>query len=352
MTREENYLKAVRFEKPDYIPMTFSINGACWHHYEQERLFELMEAHPFLFPNYRRPEGVYTPALGSNQRKDTPYTDDFGCIWTTTDDGITGTVTGHPLSDWDAFDEWKKHIPDPNKCMGIGAVDWEAEKKHIASDRLRGGLSARGLRHGHTFMQLCDIRGYENVLFDMTDGEPRFLELLDIVALFNQYIVDKYVSLGVGQMGYAEDLGMQSGPMVPPALFVKYLKPVYKRFMAPAVEKGLIVHMHSDGDIRTLADELVDSGVTILNLQDLVNGIDWIKEKYAGKICIDLDIDRQRVTRFGSPADVDALIREEVVKLGSKAGGLMMIYGMYPDIPLENAKALMDAMETYAMYYS
>jgi hypothetical protein len=30
----------------------------------------------------------------------------------------------------------------------------------------------------------------------------------------------------------------------------------------------------------------------------------------------------------------------------------MMIYGMYPGVPLENAKALMDAMEKYATYYA
>ena len=50
--------------------------------------------------------------------------------------------------------------------------------------------------------------------------------------------------------------------------------------------------------------------------------------------------------------DIDALIREEVSKLGSREGGLSMIYGLYPGVPLENVKALMDAMEKYAFYYS
>ena len=30
----------------------------------------------------------------------------------------------------------------------------------------------------------------------------------------------------------------------------------------------------------------------------------------------------------------------------------MMIYGLYPGVPLENVKALMGAMEKYAFYYS
>ena len=93
-------------------------------------------------------------------------------------------------------------------------------------------------------------------------------------------------------------------------------------------------------------DDLVDSGVQIVNLQDLVNGLEWIRHRFKGKVCIDLDIDRQNITRFGTPEEVDALIRTEVETLGSREGGLMMIYGMYPGIPLANAKALMDAMES------
>ena len=34
----DNLLRAIRFEKPDYIPMTFHINAACWNHYDQNAL--------------------------------------------------------------------------------------------------------------------------------------------------------------------------------------------------------------------------------------------------------------------------------------------------------------------------
>jgi hypothetical protein len=51
-------------------------------------------------------------------------------------------------------------------------------------------------------------------------------------------------------------------------------------------------------------------------------------------------------------ADWDAPIETEVRTLGSREGGLMTIYGMYPGIPLVNARALMDAMGEYSTYYS
>ena len=34
-SHRENTLKAIRFERPDYIPMPFHIKGACWQHYDQ-----------------------------------------------------------------------------------------------------------------------------------------------------------------------------------------------------------------------------------------------------------------------------------------------------------------------------
>ena len=140
--------------------------------------------------------------------------------------------------------------------------------------------------------------------------------------------------------------------MLSPAHFRKYIKPSYTRLMQPARDAGIPIHMHSDGDIRSLVDDIVDSGVEIINLQDLVNGIDWIAERFRGKTCVELDIDRQKITPYGTPADIDALIREEVTKIATPEGGLCMIFGLYPGTPLENVKAVMDAMEKYATYYS
>ena len=99
-------------------------------------------------------------------------------------------------------------------------------------------------------------------------------------------------------------------------------------------------------------DDILDCGVDIINLQDLVNDIDWIAEKLAGKVCIDLDLDRQDIMLNGTHAQVDSLILEEIEKLGSKEGGLMLCQGVYPGIPLENIAAAMDAMEKYTGYYS
>lgn len=350
MTHRENILKAIHFETPDYIPISFHINDACWQAYPQEFLLEQIEAHPLLFPNNKLPQIPFTPNFIKVARQNEPYIDDWGCLWETSVDGITGTVTKHPLSDWTNFQNYK--APDPNICMGIGAINWNEEQKRITDLRTKGEFIMAGLRHGHTFLQLCDIRGYENIIFDMIDNEENLPKLIEMVESFNLEIIKKYLTMDIDVISYAEDLGMQIGPMLSPEHFRQYIKPSYRRLMQPAKDKGVTIHMHSDGDLHTLIDDIVDSGVDIINLQDLVNGIDWIKEKLSGKTCIELDIDRQKITPFGTPAEIFHLIKEEVTQLSSRKGGLMLIYGLYPNLPLENVKAVMDAMEQYSQLYS
>ena len=68
----ENLLRCIRFEKPDYIPMTFHINAACWNHYDQNALLDLMESHPFLFPDFVRPQTPFVPDYDDMARAGQP----------------------------------------------------------------------------------------------------------------------------------------------------------------------------------------------------------------------------------------------------------------------------------------
>lgn len=348
-SNRENLLRAIRFENPDYIPMTFHINDACWKHYDQNALLDFVESHPFLFPNFERPTVPFTPDYQANARAGVPYTDDFGCVWSTTMDGIVGTVHQHPLADITKYSMFQ--FPDPECSTGLGYINWDTFEKEIAQQKAQEQMTYGDLRHGHTFQQLCDIRGYMDSLTDLSDGEPEVLDLLERLCQFNLVQIHHFLKADVDIVRIPEDLGMQIGPMISPSLFKEHIKPLYQRMLEPVRKAGKIIHMHSDGDIRSLVDDIIEGGVDIINLQDLVNGIDWIGEKFRGNTCVDLDIDRQTITPFGTPEQIDAHIRRCVETVGCKEGGLMMIYGLYPGIPLENVKALMDAMTRYATFY-
>ena len=344
MTTRENLLKTIHFDHPDWIPMVFHVNDSCWQHYDKHRLYGLITSHPRLFPNPAPFETFTDPVFPEFARKNAAFVDPWGCTWQTNDNGIIGTVIDHPLASWDSFDSYR--APDPEHTTHWSPIDWKKAAEARSSVGFFKSLNSADIGHGHTFLKLIDIRGYENALLDMSDNDHRIRKLLEMIGDFNVGLVERYIErVGVELLGYAEDLGMEVGPMLSPTMFREYILPVYRRILQPSRDAGILIHMHSDGDLRTLADDLLNLGIHALNLQDLVNGIDWIRDNLKGKVCIDLDIDRQKITVNGTPDEVRDLIRYEIRQLSDPAGGLMMIYGLYPGVPMENVAALMDVME-------
>ncbi|MBR2441464.1 MAG: hypothetical protein IKB20_00115 [Clostridia bacterium] len=345
MTERENFLRAATFQNPEWIPVTFHINPASFLTYDQNFLFDQMEQHKLLFPHFVRPKGKYEPVLTDICKKGAYYYDGFGCRWESSMDGILGTVVEHPLADISKLETYQ--FPDPKTHNGLQAIDWDKEANTIKGLKEKGCLTEGGLRHGHTFLQMCDIRGYDNFLFDMMDEEPYLKPFMEKLTAFNIEVIKKYVAMGVDVLKIPEDLGMQVGPMLSVDNFNEYVLPCYRKLIAEAKKGGSLVHMHSDGDIRKLVDGLITDGVDIINLQDLVNGIDWIEQNIKGRVAIELDIDRQNIVNFGTPTQIDELIKTEIKQLDSKNGGLMMIFGLYPYVPEKNIVALMDALEKY-----
>ena len=119
-----------------------------------------MESHPFLFPDFARRKKV-SPHYGLNQRADEPYTDPWGCVWETSDDGITGSVRGHPLRDLESLPSYAP--PDPMRTDGTFPIDWDQITARVRRQKENGEFVGGGLPHGHTFLRLQDIRGYENL---------------------------------------------------------------------------------------------------------------------------------------------------------------------------------------------
>ncbi|MHC4887464.1 MAG: uroporphyrinogen decarboxylase family protein, partial [Planctomycetota bacterium] len=278
----ETLKRAVLFECPERIPMAFHINGACWNHYPQDWLQGLMADHPILFPGFTPSEKPVRFTFRGNACADRPYTDPWGCVWETSENGIVGAVVQHPLATYDEFESFR--APDPAMNNGHGPIDWEALEEGLKRAGEAGGLKMGSLHHGHTFLTLTDIRGYDSLIFDLVDERPEVFRLIEMVEAFNQQLVQRFLALGVEFMEYPEDLGMQVGPMISPDLFRRFILPSYERLMKPARDRGILVGMHSDGDIRDLVDDLISGGVQRVNLQDLVNGVEWIRDRLKGKV--------------------------------------------------------------------
>jgi uroporphyrinogen-III decarboxylase len=194
-----------------------------------------------------------------------------------------------------------------------------------------------------------DLCGFENLLVAFKLEEPEVARLIEMVEAFNLGLLQRYVQLDPDMVALPEDLGMQSSLMISPAMFRKYIAPSYRKLTAVAGSRGAVIHQHSDGWILDLIDELVACGMHAINIQDMVNGIDNIARVLKGRVAIDLDIDRQNITVNGSPREVRELIREEVAKLADPRGGLSFTYQPWAPTPLENVRALVEALQSYAV---
>jgi hypothetical protein len=76
------------------------------------------------------------------------------------------------------------------------------------------------------------------------------------------------------------------------------------------------------------------------------NRLDRIVRAYKGKVCIELDLDRQ-LFPFCTPDDVYNHIKESVEAMYLPEGGLVLSAANMPEVPFENIQAQCDAFEEF-----
>ena len=89
---------------------------------------------------------------------------------------------------------------------------------------------------------------------------------------------------------FGDDLGAQDRMPISPRTFRELIFPAYRRIFGCLRGCGIHVYLHSDGHVVEVLDQLVEAGVSILNVQDRVNGISSLKKLLKGRVCIDLDV--------------------------------------------------------------
>ncbi len=345
LSYRENYLRTASMTGGDRIPMRIVISGATWDQLRYD-LEDVLVHHPHFFPDFEQGKRDYDNyEFGPQARAGEDFVDNYGCVWHGEVNGIVGIVEGHPLEDWSALDDFR--MPDPATQLPLGDVNWNDVREQMRQRKERGELCSAGTEHGFLFLRLYYLRGFENLMVDMATDEPRLQQLTDMIVEYTEYQIRRYLDMGVDVIGLAEDLGAQDASVMGPRMFERWIAPAYRRLIDPCRERGVHVHNHSDGYVMDIIDQLMDVGMTIFNIQDLVNGIDDIACELKGRVCIDIDVDRQSIVPYGTPREIHDLIEYEVRTLGSPQGGLMMTIGIYPPTPPENIAAVLSAMEEF-----
>ena len=349
MGLREKKLRVIDMKGCGWIPCRVGIFPTAWHKY-RERLEELVLRHPRLFPGFKR--GSVDFDNFGDRVAGREFLDEFGCLWRFNISGLQGQVVKHPLDDWSKLESYS--MPDPDKGIvpeGGKLIPWEVIEESIERARERDDIIVAGMPHGFFFQRLYYLRGFTNLMMDFVLNPPGLEKLIDMLTEYNLALVRRLLKLKVDMISFGDDLGLQDRMPISRATFRKFIFPSYRKIFQTVRAAGVRVRLHSDGHIMEVVDDLVEAGVSVLNLQDRVNGIENIKRKLKGRVCIDLDIDRQYIVPFGTPKMIRNHIRKAVLELGSKRGGLMMYSEIHSDVPLENIEAVCSTFEEYMDYY-
>jgi len=342
-------LGAIDIRGDGFIPSTISVNQATWHKY-RERLEGVLLKHSSLFPGFRR-GSVDFDNFGTRTEGNV-IEDEWRCVWKFNVSGLQGQVVKHPLQNWENFDSYAP--PDPNAGIvheGGGMSEWNAIEASVDRAKAEGKVVSVGMPHGFFFQRLYYLRGFENLMKDFHTESGRLLDLIDLLTDYHLSVVRRLLRLGVDMIVFGDDLGLQDRMTISRGIFREFILPSYSKIFGKVRGADVRVYLHSDGHVLEIADDLIEVGVSVLNVQDRVNGVESIERALKGRVCVDLDVDRQFLLPFGAPKDIESHVRNAVTLLGSEKGGLMFTAGVYPDVPIRNVEALCRAFEKHRHYH-
>lgn len=349
MNLRERKLKVMDIRGCGWIPCRIGIFPTTWSKY-RELLEELVFKHKVLFPGFNK-GSVKFDDFGDRVRGK-EIADEFGCVWRFNIDGLQGQVVKHPLENWSSLSNYE--FPDPEKGIaqeGSRAIPWQDVEETVERMKNVDDVVLGSMPHGFFFQRLYYLRGFRNLMVDFVRCPPQLEKLIEMLTDYNMALVRKLVKLNVDVIYFGDDLGLQDRMPISERTFRRFVFPSYQKIFKEVRKSGVRVYLHTDGHVMEVVDDLLEAGVTVLNIQDRVNGIEDIRRNIKGKVCIDLDIDRQYVVPFGTPSMIRDHIGRAVLKLGSKNGGLMMYSEIHADVPLENIDAVCTAMEDFISYY-
>jgi len=319
LSPHENRLKSLKYQYPESIPLSAGILPAAWIKHRQA-LEGIVLRHPLVFGVQGDSPRDYDVITNKTYTAGT-HIDAWGCVWSNLKNGQESIVTGHPVPTRESVHSLQIPTQDDN------------------------------LPHGFMYLRLADLRGFDQLMIDFAEEALELQMLLDKVLEYNL----RQVKLRIDNMpipGHivylGDDLGMQRSLAVSPEKWRKYLKPCFAQIFKPFKDAGHYVYLHTDGHILPIVQDLIECGVDVLNPQIGANGLPGLVSTCKGKVCVDLDLDRQKFP-FWTPAEIETHVREAVEALGDPAGGLWLKAEIGDDVPLENVEAICQAMEKYSL---
>lgn len=203
-----------------------------------------------------------------------------------------------------------------------------------------------------------DLLGMENLYFKMHD-EP---ELVDALL---RHMVDYYaaVSLRIFEAAgsaidiffMGNDFGSQTGPLLGPDLFGRFILPHLVRLSDLGRDFGLKILLHCCGGFEPLIPQMIKARIDgVHTIQPSCRGMDLVKLKaeYGRTIVFNGAIDSHRVLISGTPETVRESTRQ-VLDIMKPGGGYVAGAShdtILEETPVANVLAMSDAIREFGVY--
>ena len=274
----------------------------------------------------------------------------FICPW--------GTHRRHVANQFSVYDEYASYpLAEAETAADVlnwgwaRPDDWDVSGVGEQCRRLNSG-GRYHLRYevGGIFEWSWALRGFERFLLDLVEKPEVACAIMDRftdVYIENTRRVIEAAG-GLLDMVYTyDDVGMQGGLLMSARMWRKYILPRHQRLNAAirSASHPVKIMYHSCGGVYPLIGAFVDDmGIDVLNpLQPRAAGMDMarIKAEFGNRLSFHGAIDIQHTLPHGTPAEVQAEVRERCALLG-RGGGYICTSAHYiqADTPLENIVAM------------
>jgi uroporphyrinogen decarboxylase len=254
-----------------------------------------------------------------------------------------------PLVGPRSLDEIERY-PFPDVTAGYRHAHLDAAVKSAHEQ----DLAADGRMPTTIFEVAWQIRGWAELLTDFLTGEDLAACLLDRITELSVFRAKRFARAGVDMIHVGDDVGMEDRMLMSPATWRKWLKPRLAKVLAAArtVKPDVLFSYHSDGYVEPIIGDLIEIGVNVLNpVQPECMDPAKLKREYGDRLAFWGTLGIQHTLPFGTPADVEAEVRERIETVG-KGGGLYLspTHVIAPEVPHENIRAFVEAAKKYGGY--
>jgi uroporphyrinogen-III decarboxylase len=186
------------------------------------------------------------------------------------------------------------------------------------------------------------------LMMDLLTAPDLAEHILDIPYRYHLTAAKKLVQMGVDMIWIGDDVGMQTGMLISPELWRKFLKPRMANFIASlkAINPRVRVAYHSDGNVSAIIPDLIEIGLDVLNpIQPACMNPAELKRKYGDRLCFWGSMDEQYTLPFGTPDQVRSEVLTRLTTLGQD-GGLILgpTHHVQLDTPMENFWAMVNTI--------